>query len=1457
MVLSIPLVQTKLAEIVTQKVNDKYNTDISIKKVDLSFLGSVQLKGVKLKDHHKDTLIFVKYIKTSLLTANRIINNNVNLGDISLNGVDFFLKTHKNEQEDNLSVFIKSVEGDSVNDSINNPFVLKTKNIYLSNVNFKLIDANKKDSLSFLAKNIGGSIQDLLIDGSDVKMKIRGLYFTDDRDIKITKLSTDFSYSKKQMLFDNSEIKTKSNSFIRASMSFNYKIEDLKDFVEKVNIKANFKNSRISISDLKKFYSELSGNDMLYFKTRFNGTLNNFGLSRLVVSSKEGLRIRGNLEFINPLNTKEGGFVFDADIKSASSNYNQLKKVLPNVLGKNIPSDFRKLGNFTISGQMSMTSERMSAMLNINSETGKAKSNLQLSNIDDIDHAKYSGKVFFEDFNFGEFLNDSNFGKVSLEADVTGKGFSSENIKTSIIGEISKMNFRGYDYKDISVNGQFENKRFNGKLIAKDKNFNMNFKGLADFSSEVYDFDFKADIAKIDLKKTKLFTRDSIAELSGKVVLDVKGNSFDNVVGKVIFENLNYTNQKRKYPFKKFEINSQIKDSIKTIKVDSKEIIEGELTGKFNFKELLLMAQNSLGSIYTYYEPNVVAKNQFANFSFMVHNQIIDIFFPKVNIDKKTSISGKVRSSDNYLKINFSSPKITAYENKITNLILRLDNKNKLYNTHLTADKVETKLYNFSNFNLINKTVNDTLFFKSAFKGGEKETEDYNIDFFYTINADKKSVVGLQKSKILFKDNQWQINPKNNKKNLIVFSLSENEFSFDDFLLKYNNQQINFKGGIYGKTNKTFELALKDVKLQSFLPETEGLNFKGVLNGKVNYNQSHNESSPAANIEIKNLTINNSYQGTLTLNSEKNSYSKKQNVKLLLKNNKNVNLSAVGNIDFSQKKPIADLTFTINNYQLKPFKDVGGEVITNLRGNISGGFTAKGHLINPDFKGYLNLKNAGLGFPDLNVDFDIEENSKVTLKKQSFEFNKTVLKDTEFNTKGVLTGKITHQNFEKWFLDLALKTNDLVVLNTKETEETPYYGTAFLKGDARITGRTSNLTIDVNGSTNPKTIFVIPLKDVTTVNNYKLVHFKNKEENKKTKNVELEDIKGLNLNFNLEITKDAVAQVVIDKTSGSDLKGSGTGNLNIEINTSGKFNMFGDFIVDSGVYNFKYGGIISRPFKVQKGGNISWTGNPLKAELNLVAIYQTKANPRRLLENIVMNRKIPVDLYTEISGGMFDSKQQFDIKIPNIGAVVSSELEFKINDNDQNGKMRQFFSLLVTGSFFNEEDLGVNASSFGSNTASDLVSGILSDLINTKDGKFQLGVDYTQGNKNKLTNINSDNQVDVTLSTKLSDRVLVNGKLGVPIGGETQTSVIGELNLEILLNEKGNLRGAIFNKQNEIQYTQEDEGYTQGIGLSYQVNFNNFSELLQETGLKKKKKDIRTKADSIKINKKLINFKQK
>lgn len=130
LILSIPTVQTYLADIATKKVNKEFNTNLVIKKVDLSFFGSVALKGIEIRDHHKDTLIFVNSLSTSILNAKKVLDGEVDLGTISLSGMKLYMKTYKGETDDNMSVFIDSFDDGKPQDTLNyKPFILKTSNV--------------------------------------------------------------------------------------------------------------------------------------------------------------------------------------------------------------------------------------------------------------------------------------------------------------------------------------------------------------------------------------------------------------------------------------------------------------------------------------------------------------------------------------------------------------------------------------------------------------------------------------------------------------------------------------------------------------------------------------------------------------------------------------------------------------------------------------------------------------------------------------------------------------------------------------------------------------------------------------------------------------------------------------------------------------------------------------------------------------------------------------------------------------------------------------------------------------------------------------------------------------------------------------------------------------------------------------------------------------------------------
>jgi hypothetical protein len=70
---------------------------------------------------------------------------------------------------------------------------------------------------------------------------------------------------------------------------------------------------------------------------------------------------------------------------------------------------------------------------------------------------------------------------------------------------------------------------------------------------------------------------------------------------------------------------------------------------------------------------------------------------------------------------------------------------------------------------------------------------------------------------------------------------------------------------------------------------------------------------------------------------------------------------------------------------------------------------------------------------------------------------------------------------------------------------------------------------------------------------------------------------------------------------------------------------------------------------------------------------------------------------------------------------------------------------------------------------------LINSLFADEDSKLQLGVDYSQADR--LNEISG--RVGVTMSTQINDRISINGKVGVPVGGVTESVIVG--NVEILI----------------------------------------------------------------------------
>ncbi|MFT3796340.1 translocation/assembly module TamB domain-containing protein [Flavobacterium sp.] len=1420
--LSLPSVQTYIAEYATDRINSDFKTDIKVEQVAITFFGGVKLKKVMIRDHHKDTLIYANRIKTNILDLNQMINGDLLFGTIRLDGLVFNLKQYKNEGDTNLDRFVALFDSDEP--SSGKKFLMKAQKAYFTNSRFIMRDMNRPNPVDVDFRKINSEIAHFKIYGPDVTMDIQKMALLDHRGLYVKNLASQFTYTKKNIKLENLDLLT-DESYFKGKAILRYNRKDFADFNNKVQFDIRVDDAVLATNDIRHFYKELGKNNTFKLRSHVTGTLNDLTATKLRLVDARGSQIVGNVNFKNLFGKEEQQqyFYMNGNFSRVSSNYKDLTALLPNVLGKKLPSSLSKLGDFNLTGTAEITAKTIDTDFFLRTVLGNIKSNLTMTDIDNIDNATYVGTVIMDDFDLGNFLDRKDIGKVSLNVDVDGKGFTEQYLDTKFSGDIHKIHYNNYTYSRIVVDGSFKKPFFKGEVYVNDPNLFMDFEGQVNFSKKEYAYDFHTKVDYANLSKLK-FVKDSVSIFKGDVVMKISGNSLDNLQGNVYINQTSYQNSKDTYYFDDFVVSSTFDaDRIRTITVNSPDIIDGKIVGKFEFGQLRKMVENSLGSLYANYSPNKVKKGQFLKFNFTVYNKIFSIFYPGISIAENTNFKGSINSDDDDFKLNFRSPKVTAFDNSFDNIRVDIDNKNPLFNAYIALDSIKTKQYKIQDFSLINVTTKDTLFLRSEFKGGNQAQDYYNLNLYHTINKEKQSIVGIQKSELKFRDYLWHINENDTDDNKVVFDKALKNFTIDNIVMSHEQQKIEFDGTINGKTNKDLMLRFTDVELDKLLPSLDRFAIAGNMNGVVNFRENNAIYQPTSKIKIENLKLNAVDLGTMNLTIAGDESLSKFVVNSNIENKNVESFTAQGTVEVTDKKTNLDLDLNFDDFNLGVLSSLGRGVLSNIRGFASGRANIGGSAEDLEINGRLFLKEAGMGVPYLNTDYEIERGAIVDVTEKRFLIRNVTIKDTEFGTEGRLYGHIEHNNFGDWKLDLTIDSNRLLALNTKDSEDAAYFGTAFINGSASIKGPTDALFIKVDAKSEKGTHIKIPINDAEGTGDSNYIHFISATEkyNLKKGIVEKRDYNGLELEFDFDITPDADIEVILDRNSGHGMKGKGFGSLLFKINTLGKFNMWGDFQAYEGTYNFRYGGLINKKFDVKKGGSITWEGDPMRAVLNLEAVYTTQANPALLLENASFNKKVPVEVVIGLKGNLSNPEPNFDINFPTVSSVLKSEIQTKLDDKDV--RQKQALILLSTGSFLSEE--GVNQSSIANNLyekASDIFGNVFKDegdKINF--GLDLVGVDRTPGRE-------SDGRVGVTVSTKVSERITINGKLGVPVGGINESAVVGNVEVQYRVNEDGTMNLRVFNRENDINYIGEGIGYTQGIGINYEVDFNTFAQLVNK-----------------------------
>ena len=143
---------------------------------------------------------------------------------------------------------------------------------------------------------------------------------------------------------------------------------------------------------------------------------------------------------------------------------------------------------------------------------------------------------------------------------------------------------------------------------------------------------------------------------------------------------------------------------------------------------------------------------------------------------------------------------------------------------------------------------------------------------------------------------------------------------------------------------------------------------------------------------------------------------------------------------------------------------------------------------------------------------------------------------------------------------------------------------------------------------------------------------------------------------------------------------------------------------------------------------------------------------------------------------------QYLVIFPNTNAVVTSDINYRLADPQTSQITGNFIA--ITGEYLSTVSVSVEGIT---NNLYEKASDIFSNIMGNDQGKLGVGLNYLQGDRSQVLDIDSEDRLGFTLSTQITDKILVNGKIGVPVGGIEETLIVGDLQIDFILNEEGSL----------------------------------------------------------------------
>ncbi|MCQ2344755.1 MAG: translocation/assembly module TamB [Paludibacteraceae bacterium] len=1415
--------QTFLAKYAASYLSESLGTTLSIGKVKISHLTDLELEEVSLADQQGEEMLGFGNLKLKMKLL-PLINKKIVIKNIYIDGLSANIYVTQ-DSVTNLQFIIDAFPTDTTSQMPD----ISIKSIELKEA--KIHYRDWRDSTDIDIRHINTNAKFEIDSQSEIKAEINGMDFCKKEkkvldNLKLKLLANDHILGVRNLEVDlrNSKIKLDA-----AKIDYAYKNDKSIDWGNSSYL-INLSPSTFVPQDISWLVPQLNKMDKpIHFELDAKGTFDQIETQKIRLDYDESIFLVASINVQNA--TKLDSLQAELDITDLRFSSKAISTLVRDITAKDItlPKELDQLGVCDYNGTISGNPQDVKLIGNLSTAQGKVHTDLEISSKDSLKNLDFIGYIGTTTIDVGKIINKPELGLGQTEVKINTKAHFNENGKYDIImsGNIDKATFKNYTYKNISLDGRLTNEMFAGKVLMDDPNGKLRFDGTLVLNDINKRFSLTSTIENVRPWELHLLQDNKNTSFSLGIDMDVTLTNINDVNGKVNISGLDIVNDEKTFHLDSIEFEAVNNNDTNHLDIKS-DLINGNIYGHYKVDEIHKNLISTLGkNLPRLQDLNIGKAAGETDITISFEIEPLERLMKSIEIPWYTTEAStghfSYKSKSNRISSYFIVPNITNGSSTFDNTLLNINNYQGV-NLKLKTE-TDIKLGHVEgtfNVKMDNGTITSSLVWENVKSnevefGGELMTKTT----FEEQNDKWTTNLEVLPTQFMLHGTPWLFGHSN-------IQFKDESINIDNFsITSEGGQQIAVNGKISDQATDTLDVKIEDLTLEyisEMLPREVALSFGGRLSAESHLSNIKSDD-PHINLDASStpFIFNGAEVGIM---KAKCSFDTQNN-----------------NLDFyGQVFSSADTSAVLDGHYFfnKDSLDIQGKAnglelgfinhyIKDIFGTVSGQGYGDVHIYGKDGNVAVDAdvlaKDASLKVNFLNTSFFFTDSIKLT--KDIIDFGEIALTD-ENGRKGRLEGNIKHNYFKDMELDLAIHCDTMQVMNTTRAENPTFFGKILATGDIMIYGPTNDIAIAGKARTEPQTKINFPIDNYTATENSFITFVETKKQEKAT--IDESPKSNLRVNLLIDICPQTEATVITNSKSGDKLDARLSGNLQMAYDISkSDLKLYGDLNVISGLYVFTLQEVIRKEFNFKEGGNITWSGDPLNAKLDIEGYYQLNANIADLLSEAdlvnVARTTVPVQCQLHISGNLIQPTINFNIDLPSSDDEIKMAVQKAIDSPEK--LYREVIALLLLGKFIKAESMD-NSSFISQNEIYSAVSSTISAQINNWASqmfdKWDFGVNFRKTD-NGTTSNKDEYEYEFNFQYSPTDRILINGNVGYR-NNSSNNNFIGDFDFEYKLVESGQLRIKAYTHTND--YKEFKKGLrTQGVGLLWTENFNNGKELSQ------------------------------